>query len=312
MKPTTIYWLLIAVLSLAIINVYGQASTQPTDNTLLVLRKFRQDYCKSLLGKKVDPLQAYYSDNIRLMPPFQKTIIGRNNATAYYRAFADRFDIRAITRNEMEVLDVGSQIMETGVITMQLVMKSNGKEYVLAGKYLNLWEELENGGVRLITEAWNYDQYYGEVHDQLRFEEIPSMHAALQPNVLVNNSISFELAALNRLLDAAVTQHDASTWSLYYTDDSMLLASYYPALKGKKAIDDYIHEHVKELPIFEELDIRNDHIDNLGAFVIEYASHIASWKNGDSSGVSFGKNIRVWRREPDHSLKLFRSIGMYD
>ncbi len=70
--------------------------------------------------------------------------------------------------------------------------------------------------------------------------------------------------------------------------------------------------HVKELPVFEELDIRNDRIDNLGTFVIEYASHIASWKNGDSSGVGLGKNIRIWRREADHSLKLFRAIGMYD
>jgi hypothetical protein len=28
--------------------------------------------------------------------------------------------------------------------------------------------------------------------------------------------------------------------------------------------------------------------------------------------VGLGKNIRIWRREPDHTLKLFRSISMYD
>ena len=164
----------------------------------------------------------------------------------------------------------------------------------------------------MITEAWNYDQYYGEIHEALKVDEVPSVHVAFQPNVLINNNISFELAALNRLLDATVTQHDGNTWSQYYCDDGILMPSNHPICQGKKSIDEYINMHVNELPVFEELDIRNDRIDNLGTFVIEYASHIASWRNGSSSGVGLGKNIRIWRREADHSLKVFRSIGMYD
>jgi hypothetical protein len=146
----------------------------------------------------------------------------------------------------------------------------------------------------------------------LKFGEVPGIHAALLPNVHVNNNLSFELNALNRLLDETVTQHDGNIWSQYYADDAMLIPGYHLPRRGRKEIDEYIQMHVKELPVFEELDIRNDRIDNLGAFVVEYASHIASWRNGNSSGVGLGKNIRIWRREPDHSLKVFRSMGMYD
>ena len=146
----------------------------------------------------------------------------------------------------------------------------------------------------------------------LRFTELPSVQIALQGRVPVKDNISFELAALGLLLEKAVSQHDARLWSQFYTDDAMMIHSFAPLDNGKKAVDSFIESHVKTLPVFEKLDIRNDRIDVSGDYVVEYASHVANWRNGDSSGVSTGKNIRIWRREPDGSLKIFRQIGMYD
>jgi hypothetical protein len=69
---------------------------------------------------------------------------------------------------------------------------------------------------------------------------------------------------------------------------------------------------VQHLPVFEKLDMRNDRIEVTGRYVIECASHVANWRNGESSGVNTGKNIRIWRREPDGALRIFLAIGMYD
>jgi hypothetical protein len=151
-----------------------------------------------------------------------------------------------------------------------------------------------------------------ETADELRFAEVPSVQMAFQAHVPVRNSISFELAALNLLTEAAVSQHDARVWSLFFADDAVLLANHTPICRGRKAVDDYIEDHVKGLPVFEKLDIRNDLINDLGTYVVEYATHVANWRNGDSSGVNTGKNLRIWRREPSGALKLFRQIGMYD
>ncbi len=292
--------------------VFSEAAMIADEKIVSYLEKFRLDYSKGMLENKAELFQVYYSDTVRLMPPFQKTILGKEHALSYYKSILNRFTIQTFIRKEIEILDLGTQVLEIGTLTLQVTAKSTGKQQTLYGKYLNLWAELKNGDLSMITEAWNYDQYYGEIHEALKVAEVPSVHLALRPNVLINNNISFELAALNRLLDAAVTQHDGNTWAQYYCDDGILMASNHPICQGKKSIDEYIRLHVKELPVFEELDIRNDRIDNLGTFVVEYASHIASWKNGGSSGVGLGKNIRIWRREADHSLKLFRSIGMYD
>jgi ketosteroid isomerase-like protein len=294
------------------INATSALAQAPDAKTNSRLKQFRADYIKSLVDKKPELLQPYYADTVRIMPSFQKTVNGKTNAMIYHKAFDARFIVHSHVRKELEILDLGSQLMEIGTFTTQLTFRNSGKKHDLVGKYMNLWIKLSNNEMYLITEAWNYDQYYGDLHDQLRFDNVPSIHTALQPNVPVTSNVRFELAAMCRLLDATVTLHDGPTWSMFYSDDSILMPGYHPVKKGRKEIDQYINEHVKGLPIFEELDIRNDRIDELGMYVVEYASHIASWKNHSGSGVNFGKNIRIWRREPDHSLKVLRAIAMYD
>jgi ketosteroid isomerase-like protein len=201
-------------------------------------------------------------------------------------------------------------IVEHGMFAMRMISKSTGKEHEVKGKYQNIWEKLENGSLSLITEGWNYDHLL-EIGAQLRFEEVPVVDVALQTHVSINNNISFELAALNRLMEVTIAQHDGKIWSQFYSDNAILFSQHHSLYDGRKAIDEYIEMHVKELPVFEKLDIRNDRIDDLGEYVIEYASHIASWRGGEYSGVGLGKDVRIWRREKG-SLKIFRHIGMYD
>lgn len=297
---------------LLVVTSGSMAQSIAPDNYISFLNKFRQDQTESILNNNLAVLEPYYADSIRLIPPFQKTMEGKKATAAYYKAFTDSFIIHEFSKREIEILDLNKQLMEIGTLMFQITSKDSGKKYQLVGKYMDLWHIGTEAHPLLLTEIWNFDESYGDLHDRLRFDDLPTKQQAMLPNVPVTNSIRFELAAYNRLLDATVTQHDAATWALYYSDDAILMSSYYPMFKGKKAIIGYIESHVKELPVFEELDIRNDRIDDLGIFVVEYASHIASWKNGGYSGVSLGKNIRIWRREADHSLKMFRSIGNYD
>jgi ketosteroid isomerase-like protein len=292
-------------------HAFNSMAQTSAKQDILVLEKFRADFTNSLIIEK-SSVESYYDQRVRLMPPFQKTVLDKENALLYYQAFRSRFDVLSYMRKELEILDLGKQILETGTFLITVRLKKDGQEYSLAGKYIDIWQKHNEGKLLLITQAWNFDEYNERFHEQLRFDSVPGVHAAMLPNVPVTDAISFELAALNRLLDETVTDHDSATWSLYYAGDGMLLPNYHAICHGKKAIDSYIGDHIDELPIFEELDIRNDRIDYLGKYIIEYASHIASWKNGSSSGVNMGKNIRIWRREPDHSLKLFRSISMYD
>ena len=312
MKKINILFLIIPLIFINVTHSFAQNTLRANDKTVAHLKQFRADYIKSFMNKKPELVANYFSENIRLMPEFQKTIMGKGNTILYHKAFSDRFDVKSYNRNELEVLDLGSQVMELGKLSIKITLKSTGKDYELIGTYMNIWEKSNDGELKLITEAWNYDQWYDEIDQYLRFDAVPAVQMAFQPHLPINSSISFELAALNKLSEVAIIQHDSKTWSMFYADDAMVIPNYSPIIEGRKALDEYYDKHAKEMPIFEKLDIRHDRIDNLGDYVIEYATHVANWRNGDSSGVGTGKNIGIWRREPDCSLKLIRKMGMYD
>jgi ketosteroid isomerase-like protein len=291
--------------------VFAQQKVKADAKTLDYLNKFSSDYLKSIQDKKPEMIRGYFAENIRLMPEFQKTVMGKNNALAYYGIFLARFDVQKYDIDRIELIDIGSQVVELGMFSMSLKLKSTGKEYELKGKYQNFWEKLENSKFSLITAAWNYSHQV-EIAEQLKFDLVPAVDIAFKPHVAINDNISFELAALNRLSELTITQHDAGIWAQFYTDDTKLVYSNHPIYEGKKAVSEFLKTHVTHLPVFEKLDIRNDRIDNLGEYVVEYASHIAIIRSGEWSGVNTGKNVTIWRREKDCSLKIFRGMAMYD
>lgn len=293
MTQTKFIVLIVALIGMGVTHVFAQHNVNVDEKTVAHLKKFRSDYITGMLNKKPETIVSYYADGIRLMPEFQKTVIGKSNALLYHKAFSARFDIQEFSSDEIEILNLGSRVVELGMFTMKMKLKSTGKDYELKGKYQGIWEKLENGKLSLITEAWNYNHPL-EMEEQMRFEEVPGVDVALQPHLPINSHISFELAALNRLMEATVSQHDAKIWSQFYTNDGTFCYSRHPIYKGKKEIDEFLEKHVKELPVFEKLDIRNDRIDDLGDYVIEYASHIAVWRGGEYSGIGLGKDLRIW------------------
>jgi ketosteroid isomerase-like protein len=310
------YWLRLAAGLIAVFGTLPAAVAESKTPAVAQahldrLDRFRTDHPQSLVNATPGRTLEQCAESVRLMPAYQWTVLGKANASAYYRAFLDRFQVREFRRELGETADFGGQVGEYGRFTQQLTRKSSGREYALVGKYLDLWEKTADGGLRLITQVWSYDEPL-EFGDELRFAEVPAVQMAFQAHVPVKGGISFELAALNKLHEVAISQHDGAVWSQFFADDAVLIPTYTPARRGRQAIDDYVNAHVQHLPVFEKLDIRNDRIDDLGDYVIEYATHVANWRHGDASGVNTGKNIRIWRREPSGALRFFWQMGNYD
>lgn len=302
---------LVAMLGMLSAAADGSKTNPVTPEQRQVLDRFRTEYPDSFVLASTERILAGCAEEIRLMPVYEGTVFGKPNAGAYYRAFLERFQVKAFRRQLGEAVNFGGRIGEYGSFTQTLVQRHSGKEISLTGKYLDLWETAADGKLRLATQVWNYDRPL-ESGDDFRFAEVPAVQVALQAHVPVKGGISFDLAALNQLHGVAIAEHDGAVWSQFFADDAVLMPNLSPICRGRKAIDDYISAHVRQLSVFEKLDIRNDRIDDLGAFVIEYASHVANWRNGDSSGVNTGKNLRIWRREATGGLRLFWQIGNYD
>jgi ketosteroid isomerase-like protein len=292
------------------IVIFAQSNTKADEKTITWLKGFRTTLIESKSNRKLQSIHAYYANDIRLMPEFQKTIIGKENVSIYEKAFTNRFDLTDYTRTENEIIDFGTRVIEIGSFTEKLMFKETKQSQAVKGKYIDIWVR-ENDELTLITQAWNYDHAL-TWEDQLKFDDVPVTDVALQSHLPINNPVSFELAALNGLTEKVVSERDDKIWLQFFAADGSFLYSRTPIVNGKGELSLFLNRHVKELPIFENLDVRNDRIDDLGDYVIEYASHIAIIRNGDFSGVFTGKHLTLWRREPNGSLKIFRQIAMYD
>jgi ketosteroid isomerase-like protein len=278
------------------------------------LDAFRTAQVRAYLQGDPRGMLESFADTVRLMPGHQKAIVGKVDAGHYHRAFLKRFTVTAYDRQPIEAVDIGPRVMEIGRFTMTVRSPSaNGaaEAHTLAGKYLDLWEKTAAGALVLQTAGWNYDQR-PEIADRLRFDEVPSVHMALQGRAPVNLGASFQLAALNKLQESAIIQRDGKLWTMFYADDVIALTNQGRVESGRQAIDEYLIAHAQKLPVFEKLDLRTNEILDLGEYVIEFASAVVTFKVEGYAGVTLGKGIVVWRREQDGALRIWRAISMYD
>jgi ketosteroid isomerase-like protein len=250
------------------------------------------------------------AESVRLLPAYQKAVLGKTDAATYYQAFLKRFEVSSYERSPIEVVDLGTRILEIGRFTMAMTPQGS-QAHTFTGKYMDLWEKSPSGALTLHTAAWNHDEM-PKFADQLRFAEVPAVHMALQARVPVTAGIALELAALQKLEQSAIAQHDGKTWALFYADDAIALTNQGTVVSGRKALDEYFEKHAKALPVFEDLDLRTHQIDDLGDYVVEYSSGVVTWRRDEWSGVNLGKGILIWRRTDGGTPQIWRAISMYD
>lgn len=275
------------------------------------LEAYRAAIANAYLNAKPDAAVQPLAESVRLLPAYQKTVLGKTDATTYYRAFLKRFAVRVYERSPIEVADLGARVMEIGRFTMTLAMRGSTETHTLAGKYMDLWQKSPDGALTLHTAGWNHDEM-PKIADRLRFAEIPSVHMALQARVPVTAGIRLELAALQKLEESAIAQHDGKTWALFYADDGIVLSNQGTVVSGRRALDEYFERHARALPVFEKLDLRTHQIDDLGEYVVEYSSGVVNWKMNEWSGVNLGKGILIWRKANGGPPQIWRAISMYD
>ena len=159
----------------------GRPASPPVREHQLVLDSFRQSQVRSYLQGDARNMLEYLGDTARLMPGYQKAVLGKADATVYHQAFLKRFAVTAYQRQAIEAVDLGQRVMEIGRFTMTLSPRSPAAQgaseaHTVAGKYMDLWEKTAAGKLLLNTAAWNYDQL--PKIGILRCADVPAFHGA--------------------------------------------------------------------------------------------------------------------------------------
>ena len=272
------------------------------------LDAYRTAKVRAYLDGKPNGVLDHLAESVRLMPAYQKTVLGRTDAATYTRAFLKRFTVSAYDRVPIEVADLGQRVMEIGRFTMTVAMKGSAESHTLRGKYMDLWEKSAAGKLELNTAGWNHDEL-PKIADQLRsrtFRPFTSAAARLPITAGVASSWPRCRNWMSRSLRSTTGRRGR------FQRGRRDPAYRSPGGVRRKALDEYMETHAKAFPLFEKLDLRTHKIDDLGEYVIEYASGVVTWKVNEYSGVNLGKGILIWRRANGGGLQKWRSISMYD
>ena len=97
-----------------------------------------------------------------------------------------------------------------------------------------------------------------------------------------------------------------------YAEDAV----FYPFADSAKAGQAVLTPYLKA---YHQYDVLIDHIEILpydyvdfGDYILEYSLFDVDWRFGEHSGTNQGKGIRLWKRQPDNSLKIYRHIGLHN
>src|SRR3712207_1028542 len=115
--------------------------------------------------------------------------------------------------------------------------------------YLDVCKKDSDGKLLMVTEGCNNNQP-GMSAEGLRFADVPAVNISLESHLPVNSNISFELSALNHLMELAISQHDHRIWAQFYSDDAVVFPQYEATVQSRKELDAYYEKHTRERPIF--------------------------------------------------------------
>lgn len=114
-------------------------------------------------------------------------------------------------------------------------------------------------------------------------------------------------------MEKAVTNRDGNVRVDFFSIDAIAMPFADSMKVGIKEIRQHLIEYSSRgMVTIDSIRVYSDYAEAADSFVIEYPKFFVRWYTPERAGVVQGKGIRIWRREPDCSLKIYREIGMHD
>ncbi|ACT58656.1 Cif family virulence factor [Hirschia baltica] len=276
------------------------------------LQTHNKTFIQSAFQGKLTSKDAYFSEDVKILPEFQKSALGQDNAIAYFKAFSDTFAVSNHTRTRDEILTIGPKLFVRGSFTFDLSPHETDISNTVSGDYFEIWNVAAPDQITLEIISWNFQDHYPELNPYMGFKDYPSAIMAHTPRVNFSHPQAFELAGLNLLQSNVILRGDGETWKLFSEDEAILVPHFKTPRIGRDAIDEFLGDHIKELPIFDALTNQTHYIQAHDDYVITIMSHVATWRTGDASGISTGKGILLWKRQDSGELRIYRQLAAYD
>jgi ketosteroid isomerase-like protein len=249
---------------------------------------------------------AHYAADSITMVDHQRRLYGPSQARLYYAMLAAREKIAGFTQEPVEFLPLEEDVLERGVFRVSF---AGADAQSRKGRYMQLWRRQMDGSYRLKAEVWGYSAAIDNPDAYRLDEALPGSRAA----PVAEPELGAELDRLHVAEALAVRTHDPARIDTF-VPDAVFVPYAEEAKVGIEQIRPFLAAYIARGSgaTFDSVRTWNEGYERRGAYVIEYPKFEVAWRAGADKGVVSGGGLRIWRREPDCSLKTWRQMGTHD
>ena len=306
MKLSSIPYFLVIIINVSCVE---KKESQDTVNTQVEhdIKVITQHLDDAELNTQLTECLAHYTDRAISMPEYQATLTGRNDIENYYREIFRKQQITTMRRQPREFIHLRNTIIVIGTFQREFKTLTKDSLITLKGKYWHVWVP-EAGTFRIKGEAFGY---FHSVDDP---ESLIISADQQQPDESeIQIEAPFELKAYNALMEKGVRQRNATLRVEFFTDDAIFYPFADSAVVGMKELEPYLTAYSNRGAVsIDSVFCYTLDFEKLGDYIVEYDMFKVKWSRSDNSGRTEGKGIRIWKRQDDGSLRLFREIGTHN
>jgi len=258
----------------------------------------------------LDSFLQFYDEHAIVMPEYQLTLHGQEEINSFYREIFNRQNIVAFQRQAHEFIHMDNTIVEIGVFSKEFTAPKSDTLISLLGKYWMVWQNQSDGNFKLKGES------FGFFHSVEHPESLIVPMSKTQPDesdLILERDTPFELKAYNALMEKGVRTRDGNLRSQFFTKDGSIYPFADTTVTGMDRIKPYLIAYSSRGTItIDSIMCYTYEFETRGEYILEYDMFKVKWSVPNYSGRTEGKGIRIWKRQEDKSLRLYREIGTHN
>lgn len=131
---------------------------QDLDELQKKVQMMNDEYAKQMMAGDMNALWDYYSDDIISMPSYEPMIKGLDAAKESAKKMEESgMKITAFSTTSTDIMQSGNFVIDIGTYSISMQIPGMEIPWDDYGKYLNVWEMMGDGSMKLKVETWNTD-----------------------------------------------------------------------------------------------------------------------------------------------------------
>ena len=272
------------------LSIYSQTALQKKGKSL----------DQALIDQNIKAIQKISTSDAIFMLDYQRTLRGHEHIQQYYKQLFAEQKIKSLRKDITETITLGDYVIEIGIFMKTLTRTSDNVEINHEGKFWHIWKKID-GEIRLFSYVEGY-------HKELDRNEYVVVDMGIEPK----NNGNLELIAYAALDEKAIREWDPEIRINLYTDDAIFYPFADSAKVGIETLKPYLRSYHQYDILIDLIKSKPFEFVYLNDYVLQFSTFEVDWRFEESSGTNKGKGIKLWKRQSDQSLKIYRHIGLHN